>query len=283
MRGPGLVQSDLTIRFWGVRGSIPCPGPETVRYGGNTSCVEMRCGRRLMIFDGGSGLRPLGNALVAGGRPVDLDLFYSHTHLAHIVGLPFFAPAYSAGTRMRFWAGHLKPAGSDIRSVLKQMMSAPLFPVPIDILAARLDFRDFTAGDTLTPHAGVKLVTAKLNHPDGATGYRVEFAGKVVAYITDTEHHAGKSDPEVLRLMDHADIAIYDSTYTDEEYPSHRHWGHSTWEEGARLAKQAHVKQLVIFHHDPGHTDEMMDQIAADAAKARPGTIVAHEGLLLQP
>ena len=99
-----MAQSDLTIRFWGVRGSIPCPGPETIRYGGNTSCVEMRCGRRLLVFDGGSGLRPLGNVLVEGGRPVDLDLFYSHTHIDHILGLPFFAPAYSAGCRVRFWA-----------------------------------------------------------------------------------------------------------------------------------------------------------------------------------
>jgi len=278
-----LVQTNLTIRFWGVRGSIPCPGPETARYGGNTSCVEVRCGRRLMVFDGGSGMRPLGKALLEGGRPVDLDLFYTHTHLDHIVGLPFFAPAYSAGCRIRFWAGHLKPVGADIKSVLQQMMSAPLFPIPIDVLEARLDFRDFSAGETLAPHSGIKLVTAPLNHPDGATGYRIEYGGKAVAYITDTEHRAGSSDPNVLKLMQHADVAIYDSTYTDEEYPRHRHWGHSTWEEGVRLAKQARVKQLVIFHHDPSHTDTMMDQIAADAAKLRPGTVVAHEGLLLQP
>jgi phosphoribosyl 1,2-cyclic phosphodiesterase len=167
--------------------------------------------------------------------------------------------------------------------VLNKVMSEPLFPVPIDIFAARVDFRDFIAGDTLTPHTGIKLVTAPLNHPNGATGYRIEFAGKAVAYITDTEHHPGRSDQNVLKLMHGADVAIYDSTYTDEEYARHRHWGHSTWEEGVRLAKQAHVKQLVIFHHDPSHTDSMMDEIAAAAAKARPGTIVAHEGLLLQP
>lgn len=278
-----MPKSDVTIRFWGVRGSIPCPGPETVRYGGNTSCVEIRCGRHLFVFDGGSGLRPLGRALLAHGRPVDIDLFYTHTHFDHIVGLPFFAPAYSAGNRIRFWAGHLKPAGSDIKTVLSQMMSAPLFPIPIDVLNAKLEFRDFSAGETFNPYNGVKMITAPLNHPDGATGYRVEYGGKVIAYITDTEHHAGQSDPEVLKLMNNADVAIYDSTYTDEEYPAHRHWGHSTWEEGVRLAKKAHVKQLVIFHHDPGHNDEMMDQIAADAAQAYPGTIVAHEGMLLQP
>ena len=141
---PGLVQSNMIIRFWGVRGSIPCPGPETVRYGGNTSCVEVRCGRHLMIFDGGSGLRPLGDALVKAGRPVNLDLFYSHSHLDHIVGLPFFAPAYSAGNRIRFWAGHLKPPAT-IKGVLDKMMSSPLFPVPIDILEAQLEFHDFVA------------------------------------------------------------------------------------------------------------------------------------------
>ncbi|HTW53411.1 MAG TPA: MBL fold metallo-hydrolase [Stellaceae bacterium] len=278
-----MARSDLTIRFWGVRGSIPCPGAETIRYGGNTSCVEVRCGRHLLVFDGGSGLRPLGKALVESGRPVDIDLFYSHTHFDHIAGLPFFAPAYSAGCRIRFWAGHLKPVGSGIKSVLQQMMSAPLFPIPIDVLTARLDFHDFAAGDTLSPHAGIKLVTAPLNHPDGSCGYRIEFAGKSVAYITDTEHHAGTSDRNVLKLMHRADVAIYDSTYTDEEYPKHRGWGHSTWEEGVRLAKEAHCKQLVIFHHDPNHTDAMLDQIAADAAHAKAGTIVAYEGLIIEP
>lgn len=155
--------------------------------------------------------------------------------------------------------------------------------IPIDVFTARLDFRDFTAGETLIPHSNVKLLTAPLNHPDGATGYRVEFAGKAIAYITDTEHRPGQDDPEVLRLMQGADVAIYDCTYTDEEYPRHRHWGHSTWEEGVRLAKEAGVKQFVIYHHDPSHTDAVMDQIAADAAKAYPGAIVAHEGMLLQP
>jgi phosphoribosyl 1,2-cyclic phosphodiesterase len=272
----------MTIRFWGVRGSIASPGPDTARYGGNTSCVEIRCGERLLVFDAGSGIRALGKALTNGGPPADLDLFFSHTHLDHVVGLPFFAPCYAPGNRVRLWAGHLKPP-SGIKAVLGKMMSAPLFPVPMDILAAQLDFRDFAAGETLTPHPGITLVTAPLNHPNGATGYRVEFAGKSVAYITDTEHRPGESDPEVLRLMRGADVAIYDSTYEETEYPAHKDWGHSTWQEGIRLAQEAGVKQFVIFHHDPDHDDAFMDKIAAAAAQALPGTIVAHEGLVLTP
>ena len=281
-RGRRLRNPDFTVRFWGVRGSIPCPGPETVRYGGNTSCVEMRCGNRLLIFDGGSGLRPLGNELMQNGEKLDFDLFYSHTHLDHIVGVPFFAPCYEERGRIRFWAGHLTPA-ADIAAVLKKMMSAPLFPVPMDIFAAKIKFRDFSAGETLKPHPGIAIQTGPLNHPGGGTGYRVEFGGKAVAYITDTEHRPGELDPSVLRLVDRAEIMIYDATYTDEEYPTHRGWGHSTWQEAVRLADAAQVGKLVIYHHDPGHDDTFMDRVGAAAEAARPGTIVAREGLVLRP
>ena len=129
-------------------------------------------------------------------------------------------------------------------------VGVPLFPIPIEVFGAKLEFHDFNAGETFDPHPGIRLVTAPLNHPDGATGYRVEFAGKAVAYITDTEHREGESDPAVLKLMRGADVAIYDSMYTQEEYPQHRGWGHSTWQEGVRLATEAGVKQLVIFHHE---------------------------------
>ena len=277
-----MVNPDFTVRFWGVRGSIACPGPDTIRYGGNTSCVEMRCGEHLLIFDGGSGLRPLGQELLRTAQSLDFDLFYSHTHFDHIVGLPFFAPCYDGRSHIRIWAGHLKPS-SGIEAVLGKMMSAPLFPIPIDIFAATLEFHDFLAGEMLTPYPGIALQTGPLNHPNGATGYRLEFNGKVVAYITDTEHQPGALDPNVMRLIDHADVMIYDATYTDEEYPAHHDWGHSTWQQGVRLADAAGVDRLILFHHDPEHDDAFMDRIAADAAKARPRTIVAHEGLVLRP
>jgi phosphoribosyl 1,2-cyclic phosphodiesterase len=276
-----LVQPEYMVRFWGVRGSIACPGPDTVRYGGNTSCVEIRCGDRLMVFDGGTGLRLLGNELMRDGRPAKLDIFYSHTHFDHICGLPFFAPCYDPKSKIRIWAGHLN--GRGIEAVLNNMMIEPLFPIPMGIFTAKLEFVDFAAGKKLAPHRGIRLATGRLNHPNGATGYRVEYAGKTVAYITDTEHRPGGLDGNVLGLIERADLMIYDATYTDAEYPRHKDWGHSTWEEGVRLADAAGVRTLVIFHHDPGHDDAFMDGIAADAARVRPGTIVAREGLILHP
>jgi phosphoribosyl 1,2-cyclic phosphodiesterase len=275
-----MVESGtISVRFWGVRGSIACPGPDTVRYGGNTSCVEIRCGGDLLIMDGGTGLRELGGDLLKNG-PIDADLFYTHTHFDHICGLPFFGPAYVRGNMIRLWAGHLLP-DNGIEDVLCGMMMAPLFPVPMSLLNPQVSFCDFHQGETLQPRPGITLRTGKLNHPNGATGYRVEHRGKVVAYITDTEHRKGGLDQNVLALIKDADIFIYDSTYTEAEYPNHVDWGHSTWEEGVRLADAAQVKTLVIFHHDPSHDDAFMDRVGSDAQARRPGTLVAREGMVL--
>jgi len=273
---------EMFVRFWGVRGSIACSGPETVRYGGNTPCVEIRCGEHLLIFDGGTGLRVLGRELMQEKRPIDARLFYSHTHFDHICGLPFFKPCYVPGNRIHLQAGHLLP-NYTLEEVLCGMMMAPLFPIPVDIMKPQLSYSDFRCGETLEPYPGVILKTGPLNHPNGATGYRIEYGGKAVAYITDTEHFPGKLDPEVLALVDRADIMIYDATYTDAEYPAHVNWGHSTWEEGLKLAEAAGVRNYVIFHHEPDHDDTFMDRVAAEAARRRPGSIVAREGLVLHP
>jgi phosphoribosyl 1,2-cyclic phosphodiesterase len=273
---------DFSVRFWGVRGSIPCPGPETLRYGGNTSCLEVRCSGSLLIFDAGTGLRPLGRALAKNG-PVDADLFFSHTHMDHTAGLPFFSTAFDPGNRIRFWAGHLAASNMTLREVLVYMMQAPLFPVPIDVFRAQVSYHDFNAGETLTPRPGIGLRTAPLNHPNGATGYRIEHAGRSICYVTDTEQRVDGLDRNILGLIRHADIVIYDCTYTDDEYPKYKGWGHSTWQEGIRLCEAAEARQLVIFHHDPGHDDAFMDEIAKAAEARRPGTIVAREGMLLRP
>lgn len=276
-----IQTADFFVKFWGVRGSIACPGPRTVRYGGNTSCVEIRCGGRLLIFDAGTGLRDLGNCLVGDG-PVEAELYLTHTHFDHICGLPFFAPLYSAGNKVRLSAGHLLP-DSDLRRVLMEMMMAPLFPIPPTAFKADVRFADFAAGNVLSPGDGITVRTALLNHPNRATGYRIDYGGRSICYVTDTEHEDGKRDRRIVRLIKDADLVIYDSTYSDEEYPKYRGYGHSTWQEGVRLADAAAAKTLVIFHHDPNNDDDRMDGIAAAAEIARPGTVVAREGMVLTP
>lgn len=273
--------SQFFVRFWGVRGSIPTPGAATARYGGNTSCLEVRCGDRLLIFDAGTGIRPLGAHLDRMGA-VDADIYFTHTHVDHIQGLPFFGSAYKKANTLRLWAGHLKPEYT-LKQVLSEMMMEPLFPVPISIFGADISFSDFDCGQTLTPGPGIMLRTAPLNHPNRATAYRIEYAGKSICYVTDTEHRPGKPDAAILGLIDRADLVIYDSTYTDEEFPKFVGWGHSTWQEGLRLCTQAKAGRFVIFHHDPSHDDAFMDRVAAEAEAARPGTVVAREGLILSP
>lgn len=279
-------ESDFFVRFWGVRGSIPCPGEDTARYGGNTSCLEIRCGPILLIFDAGTGIRTLGEALdrehEASGEVIDAELFFTHTHLDHVSGLPFFSSLYNADNTFRLSAGHLAPKRS-LLDVLRHMMTPPLFPVPLDIFSANMTYRDFEAGTTLEPGEGVTLRTAPLNHPNGATGYRVEYGGRSICYVTDTEHIPERPDENILDLIERADIFMYDATYTDDEFESHVGWGHSTWQEGMRLADAAGVKTYVPFHHDPSHDDDFMDRVAAEAEQARSGTIVAREGLTLAP
>lgn len=272
---------DFCVRFWGVRGSVPCPGRATARYGGNTSCLEVRCGSYLLIFDAGTGLRLLDDKLRADG-PVDADVFLTHTHLDHIWGWPFFTSLLEAENTCTVWAGHLRRRHS-VDRVLGRLLRDPFSPVRADNMGAKLTYRHFAAGESLEPRPGVTVRTAPLNHPNRATGYRVEFHGRSICYVTDTEHVRGESDANVLTLIRNADIVVYDSTYTDEEFQSHISWGHSTWEEGVRLCEVAAVKTLVAFHHDPDHDDAFMDGVAAALERVRPGSIVAREGMTLRP
>jgi phosphoribosyl 1,2-cyclic phosphodiesterase len=163
-------------------------------------------------------------------------------------------------------------------------MMTPLFPVPPEVFRAAISYHDFAAGATLAPAPGIRLRTAPLNHPDGATGYRVEFGGRSLCYLTDTEHVPGAPDRNVLALIEGADLVIYDCMYSDEEYASgHVGWGHSTWQEGVRLCRAAGAKRLVVFHHDPDHDDDLLDGIAKEVEEALPGSILAREGLTLSP
>ena len=265
--------TDFYVKFWGVRGSTACPGSDYLRYGGNTACLEIRCGERLLILDAGTGIRQLG-----AQQPRSAEILFTHGHIDHICGMPFFAPAYRPGNRFRIWS-----AENRAETALAALMSSPLFPVSPEMFGAEIEFKGFDPGETVEPGPGIVVATAPLNHPQEAVGYRVSHAGRSICYVTDTEHRVGESDARVLELIAGADLVIYDSTYTDEEYPDHVGWGHSTWQEGVRLCEAAGAGHLVLFHHDPSRNDAALDAIGAEARKRRPGTVVAREGMVLVP
>jgi phosphoribosyl 1,2-cyclic phosphodiesterase len=263
------------VRFWGVRGSIATPSPAHVGFGGNTSCIEVSAGEETIILDAGTGIRDLGLSF-AERNLRRATLLLTHTHWDHINGFPFFQPFYARGHRFRIMAGHLADRGG-VRPVLAGQMAGPVFPVPMETLRAEFEFEDFRGGDSYELAPGIQVRTAVLNHPDGATGYRIEHAGHSVCYVTDTEHEPGKPDDRILALIEGADLVIYDCTYTDAEFPDHVGWGHSTWQEGVRLCRAAHAKSLAIFHHDPSHDDAFMRQVEEEAGALWEGAIVARE------
>lgn len=277
------MENQFLVRFWGVRGSIACPGAETVRYGGNTSCVEMRVADQRLIFDGGTGLRVLGQSMLRE-MPLTAHLFFTHSHWDHIQGFPFFNPAFVKGNTFKIY-GAVAPNGSTIEQRLNDQMLHPNFPVPLQIMGAEMSFCDIEVGEDVYLESGIVVKNALLNHPGEAVGYRVSYGGHAVAYITDTEHYPDRLDEEVLWLCRDADVMIYDATYTDEEYHSEKFskvgWGHSTWQEAVKVAKAANVRKLVIFHHDPLHSDDFMDKVQADTAAQFPNSVVAWEGLTI--
>ncbi len=274
------LEDQFTINFWGVRGSIACPGAATLRYGGNTPCVEMLVGGHRLIFDAGTGIHVLGQSLL-DRLPISGHIFFSHSHWDHIQGFPFFSPAFMEGNEFDIYGG-IVPTGETIERRLQAQMTQPNFPIPLQIMGANLRFHDLEYGAKVQI-ADVTVSTGLLNHPGGAMGYRVSYQDRSVAYITDTEHFSTGLDRNILELVDRVDVLIYDCTYTDEEYYHPKHskigWGHSTWQEGVKLARSAGVKQLVIFHHDPAHNDDFMDAIAIDAARTFSRSIVAREGM----
>jgi phosphoribosyl 1,2-cyclic phosphodiesterase len=273
----------IRLRFWGVRGSCPAPGPATAAVGGNTSCVEVRAGGELLILDGGTGLRALGDLLLAQGGAIEASILFSHVHWDHIQGIPFFAPIFRPDTRLSL---HGAPEHMSLEDVMHKQMGGPNFPVPLDRVPAQLSFDPITTGGA-TGIGPFRVIAAPLNHPNGVLGYRIEIGGRSIVYATDTEHlTGGMIDDRLVRLARGADVLIYDAQYTPSEYagevgPSRVGWGHSTWVEGVRVARAAGVGQLVLFHHDPAHDDAAVAAIEARAAEELPGTVAAREGLTI--
>jgi phosphoribosyl 1,2-cyclic phosphodiesterase len=243
----------------------------------------MRVGGTRLIFDGGTGLRVLGQSLLSQ-MPVEAYMFFTHSHWDHIQGFPFFVPAFVKGNRFHVY-GAVAPNGSTIEQRLNDQMLHPNFPVPLQIMGAQLSFNDLEIGKTVEI-GDIVVETALLNHPGEAVGYRVNWKGYAAAYITDTEHFPDRLDENVAWLARNADVMIYDATYTDEEYysktTSKEGWGHSTWQEAVKVAKAAKVKKLVIFHHDPLHNDDFLDRVGEEAAQQFPNCVMAREGLSIQ-
>jgi phosphoribosyl 1,2-cyclic phosphodiesterase len=270
----------LSLKLWGVRGSTPTPGPSTLRYGGETTCFEIHAGDDIFMIDCGSGARNLGMELHAR-PPAEYDLFFTHTHLDHICGLPFFTPAYDDRFSINAWAGHFADS-SGLMDIICRIMSPPIFPVAANTLRA-VTFRNFRAGGEIERKGAARLTTVALNHPGGATGYRIAHEGKSICVITDHEHGDAEVDRAVRRFVEGADVMIYDAMYTDEEYARYAGWGHSTWQKGVELGLEAGISQVVLHHHDPRRSDDALDAIGEEASRRHPGAVVGREGMVVVP
>lgn len=278
----------MKVRLWGVRGSIPSPGPDTVKYGGNTSCIELRFGekRRLIIIDAGSGLRVLSDHLMTHdikNGPIEADLFLTHTHWDHILGFPFFVPIYIPGTKLRIW-GPPTHEEESLDKVMAYQLSYRYFPVRHEELAAKIEYHNIQEG-RYDLGDGIIMKTKLLNHPILVLGYRFEYHGRTFCtcydhepfynlFPTDPKHPdydpysaeegeaaAREENERVAKFFYGADVLLHDAQYTIEEYRASKiGWGHSAYEHAINAAHRARVKKLVLFHHDINRTDAEIDR-----------------------
>jgi len=279
----------INVRFWGVRGSIPCPGPQTARYGGNTACIELRFveSDRLIIIDAGSGLRELGNFMMANDlpkKPISTSIYLSHTHWDHIMGFPFFTPIYLPTSTIKVY-GPVSHEADTLETIVGGQMTYRYFPVRQAELAAKIEYYNLKEGQ-FDLGDGITLTTKYLNHPILCLGYRFEYQGKVICTAYDTEPYknifctdpnnpsydeamfsegefvAREQNEELERFIAGADLLVYDAQYTRQEYASKVGWGHTPMEDAIAVARRNQIKKLALFHHEPMRTDEQLDEIA---------------------
>jgi len=268
----------MQVKFWGVRGSTPTPQADNLRYGGNTSCVEVRIGECLLIFDCGTGLRALGKYLSTefGDRESEAHIFVSHFHWDHIQGIPFFKPLYD-NPRSRF-IFHSSSHHRGLQQVLEHQMVTPYFPVNMSEMSATRQF--FGIDGRVQIGERITVAAVPLNHPQGCLGFRVEAPDGILVYATDNEPGHPQFDKDVRKLAAGADLLIYDSQYLPEEYEARKQgWGHSHWREAVNIVMESGAKELVLFHHDPDHNDACIDSIVKEARNYYPKVRAAAEGL----
>jgi phosphoribosyl 1,2-cyclic phosphodiesterase len=276
----------VRAKVWGCRGSLAAPGPETVRYGGNTSCVELRpSDDRLIVIDAGTGIRNLGLSL-GRDRPARIDILLTHLHLDHVEGLGFFGPVWEPDCDVHIW-GPPSPLHS-LREGLARYFSPPLFPVHLDDLPSKVEIHDVPAEEW---ELGVARLRAEpVNHPGPTVGYRVEDQGRVFSYISDHEPALGVDlsavSPEWISgygLAERADVLLHDAQYTEEEYPKRIGWGHSSIAHTIAFGLIAKVQRLLMFHHDPLHSDAQLEAMLVRARELwgpdRDGLVLSHEGM----
>lgn len=269
--------------FWGVRGSTPTLERDTWRYGGNTPCLELTApdGVRF-ILDCGTGLRMLGNEWLKARHDagIEAQVLVTHYHWDHIQGIPFFHPFFDARNRFHFYSFQSQDLGpNSLRQVLEAQLAKPYFPIDVSTMSAEREFREIAGGEKWEVK-GTKVTAAWLNHPQGCLGYRLDTAAGSVVYATDNEPGAAEFDANLRQLASGADVLIYDAQYSPEQLASTRKgWGHSSWLEGTKIARQGKARNLILFHHDPDSPDQKVDQFLSAARQEFPATWAATEGM----
>ncbi len=267
----------MRVKFWGVRGNIPCTDPGFLKYGGNTCCVEVEAQGERIILDAGTGLHWLGDDHLKH-KIRRSHILMSHFHPDHIGGLNYFKPIYIPGHSIRIKGCHNVALGKVV-SLIESTMAEDVHPKQLGDLPSEITCEDFQAGDNFDIAEGVKVRTAGLNHPGGATAYRIENSGKSVCYVTDTEHVEGEDDDDLLDLIAGADLVIYDSMFSPEEWPSKKGWGHSTWEEGIRICRKAGVGKMAMFHYSPDYDDTYLSDMETQANTRWNQAFAARDGM----
>jgi phosphoribosyl 1,2-cyclic phosphodiesterase len=271
--------SNFDLRFWGVRGSIPVPGERTLRYGGNTACIEIRAGPNVIIVDCGSGAYALGADLLEHGVR-SAELLITHTHLDHLLGFPFFKPAYEPSFHLRCWSARQR-GHEGLEQTLRAFVDEAFSPAGVMAAINNCIFEEFSPGEVIVLDAGCHVHTQELNHPGGAVGYRVDYEDRSIAVISDHEHGDQGIDAAVHRFVEGADVMVYDAAYTHEEYDRYKGWGHSTWQAAVALANTASVRIPVLFHHLPERDDAALDAIVEVARRSAPRLLAAKEGMTI--
>ncbi|MBP7793206.1 MAG: MBL fold metallo-hydrolase [Candidatus Goldbacteria bacterium] len=270
----------MKIKYYGVRGSLPVSGQEFVKYGGDTTCVVLYEGNTTIIVDSGSGIRNFGRDIIKDTGPTGhkFNLFFTHYHWDHLMGFPFFSLAYIKTNELNVY-GETK-YNMTVMDILKKQQQFINFPVELSGMAAKFIFNELQGSEEIKI-GPFKISYIKINHPGGSIAYRIESGNSSFVVATDYEHFS-VPDANLIKLAKDANVLMYDSQYTPEEYPKFVGWGHSTYEEGIKIAQLADVKNLHLIHHAPEHTDDDLDKIQIAATAKFPSSIVVKQGFEMQ-